>query len=143
MYPSGNMRQVTLDNEVKEQDFGYFQYVQAAVKNVEEYLKNQGKKPITSKGHMNSLTSNYRPQINVSQQLDTRDVSYYQSLIDILRCKVELGQVDICVEVSTMSYHVYFPIKGNIDQVLQIFGYLKNHHNAEMFLDTTDPDISM
>ena len=51
--------------------------------------------------------------------------------------------MDICVEVSTMSYHVYFTIKGNIDQVLQIFGYLRNHHNADMFLDTTDPDISM
>ena len=95
------------------------------------------------KGHMNPLTSNYRPYIYISQDLDPQDASYYQSLIGILRWIVELGRVDICVEVSMMSSHVVFPRKGHIDQVLHIFGYLKKHHNSEMALDPTESDINI
>ena len=75
------MRQVTLDNGVKAWDFGSSKYIHAAVNNVDEYLKNQGKKPLPTRGHTNPLTSNYRPEINISQELKTQDVSYYHSLI--------------------------------------------------------------
>ena len=49
------MRQVELNNGVKAWAFGSSQYVQAAVKNVEEYLKKHSKKPLPTKGHMNPL----------------------------------------------------------------------------------------
>ena len=61
LYLGGRMRQVTLDNGVKARNFGSSQYVQAAVKNVEEYLKKQGKKTLPTKGHQNPLTCKYRP----------------------------------------------------------------------------------
>ena len=43
------------------------------------------------------LTSNYRPEIDVSRELlSPTDAAYYQSLIGILRWgMVELGRVDI------------------------------------------------
>ena len=49
----------------------------------------------------------------------------------------------ICVEVSMMSSHVTFPRHGHLNQISHIHGYLKKHHNAEMVLDQTDPDIKM
>ena len=45
IYLGGHVREVLLDNGVKAWAFGSSQYVQAAVKNVEEYLERQGEKP--------------------------------------------------------------------------------------------------
>ena len=42
-----------------------------------------------------------------------------------------------------MSSRVAFPRQGNLDQVLQNFGYLKKHHNYEMVLYPTYTDINM
>ena len=143
LYLGGRMRQLELDNGVKSWAFRSSKYVQDAVKNVEEYLNNYGKKSLPTKGHMNPLTSNYRPEIYLSPELEPQYRSYYQSLIGIIRWIVELGRVDICVEVSMMSSHVALPIQGHFEQVLHIFGYVKNHHNAEMVFDSTKPDIDM
>ena len=68
-------------------------------------------------------------------ELDEKDSAYYQSLIGILRWAVELGHVDFCLEVSMMSAHLALPRKGHLDQVLQIFGYLKKYHNTELVYD--------
>ena len=51
-------------------------------------------------------------------ELDEKDSVYYQSLIGILRWGVELGRVNICLEVSMMSAHLALPRKGHLDQVL-------------------------
>jgi hypothetical protein len=55
------------------------------------------------------MTTSYRPELDVSPELDPEDASYYQSLIGILRWIVELGCVDICLEVSMMSSHLALP----------------------------------
>ena len=49
--------------------------------------------------------------------------------------------MDICVEVSMMSFHVDFTRQGHLNQVFQIFGNLRKHKNAEMVFDPTEPDI--
>ena len=54
------------------------------------------------------LTTTYRPELDVSRELNVADASYYQSLIGILRWIVELGRVDVCLEVSMMSSHLAF-----------------------------------
>ena len=70
------------------------------------------------------MRSTYRPELDVSEELSPSDASYYQSLIGILRWIVELGHVDINLEVSMMSSHLALPRKGHMEQVMQIFGYL-------------------
>ena len=59
-------------------------------------------------------------------ELDEKDSAYHQSLIGILQWVVELGCVNICLEVSMMSSHLALLRKGHLDQVLQIFGYSKS-----------------
>ena len=54
---------------------------------------------------------------------------------------VELGRVDICLEVSMMSSHMAMPRKGHLEQLLHIFAYLSKYHNTEMVFDSSDPVI--
>ena len=81
------------------------------------------------------LTTTYRPELDVSRELNVADAAYYQSLIGILRWIVELGRVDECLEVSMMSSHLALP---HLEQVLHIFAYLKKYHNTEIVYDLSD-----
>ena len=74
------------------------------------------------------LTTTYRPELDVSSELNVADAAYYQSLIEILRWMVELGRVDVCLEVSMMSSHLALPREGHLEHVLHIFAYLKKYH---------------
>jgi hypothetical protein len=54
---------------------------------------------------------------------------------------VELGRVDIDVEVSMMSSHLALPREGHLKEVYHIFAYLKAHPNAEMVFDLTPVEV--
>ena len=139
LYLDGHMRKVELANGAKEWAFSSPQYVQTAVKNVEEYLHTKGIK-LPSKAETPIRTS-YRPEIDVSPELCPVDAAYYQSLIGILRWMVELGRIDICLETSMMSSHLALPREGHLDQVYHMFAHLKKYHNSEMVFDPSDPVI--
>ena len=79
--------------------------------------------------------------MDVSRELNEADAAYYQSLIGILRWMVELGRVDVCLEVSMMSSHLALPREGHLEQVLHIFAYLKKYHNTELVYDPSDPVV--
>ena len=125
--------------------FGSSQYVQAAVKNVEEYLERRqraGDNMFSMPKRADTpLPSAYRPELDVTPELNASDASYYMSLIGVLRWIVELGRVDICLECSLMSSHLALPRKGHLDNVLRIFSHLRSHHNAELVFDPSDPVI--
>jgi hypothetical protein len=140
IYLGARMREVVLDNGVKAWGVSSSQYVQAAVKNVETYLSTIGQK-LQAKADTPIQTS-YSPELDVSTELDPKEASYYQSLIGILRWMVELGRIDICLEVSMLSSHLALPRKGHLTQVLHIFAYLRRHHNAELVLDPSDPVVN-
>ena len=111
VYLGGRVCKVQLENGIWAWSFSLSQYVQSAVKNVEEYVgkyKNSYLK-ILSKAET-PLTTSYRPELDVSPELTPRDSAYYHSLIGILRWIVELERIDICLEVSMMSSHLAMPI---------------------------------
>ena len=91
-YLGGKVRKVQLENGVYAWAFSSSQYVQTAVKNVEVYLDSQDNKrwKMPSKADT-ALTTIYRPELDVSRELNEVDAAYYQSLIGILRWMVELG----------------------------------------------------
>ena len=76
------------------------------------------------------MVTSYRPELDVSPVLKQSEVSYYMSLIGILRWIVELGRVDIYLEVSVMSSHMAIPREGHLEQLLHIFAHLDKYHNA-------------
>ena len=77
----------------------------------------------------------------MSPELNSTNAAYYQSLIGILRWIVELGRVDICLEVSMMSSHLALPREGHLDALYHIWAYLKKYHNTEMVFDPSEPVI--
>ena len=87
--------------------------------------------------------STYEPELDVTQKLEASDTSYYQSIIGVLRWIVKLGCVDICLEVSMMSFHLALPKRGHLDQVFQIFVYLKKYHNTKLVYDPSDPVVDI
>ena len=71
------------------------------------------------------------------------DLAYLHYLIGVLRWIVELGRIDINVEVSMLSSHLVLLQEGNMQELLHIFMYLKKHLNSEMVFDPSEPDINM
>ena len=140
IYLGGKLRRVLLENGVKAWAFGSSKYVTQSVINVENYIAKNGMK-LPSRAETPIQTS-YRPELDVSPELNATDSSYYQSLIGTLRWIVKLGRVDICLEVSMMSSHLVLPRQGHLQQVLHIFAYLKKYHNAKLVFDPSDPIIN-
>jgi hypothetical protein len=131
-----------LDNGVNAWAFSSSQYVRVAVKNVEDHLsKEENKRWKLPRKADTPMSTSYRPELDVSSELAPQEAAYYQSLIGVLRWIVELGRVDICLEVSMMSSHLALPREGHMEQVLHIFAHLKKYHNTELVYDPSDPVI--
>lgn len=141
-YLGGKLSEVTLNNGNKAWQFSSAQYVKEAVKNVEAYLADTGRK--LPRRALTPFSSAYRPEIDVSRELhevSEADAAYFHSLIGVLRWIVELGRADICLEVSMLSSHLALPREGHLEQAFHIFAYLKEHHNAAMVFDPTEWNI--
>ena len=140
LYLGGSIRKVELENGAKAWTMISSKYCQAAVANVKRYLENH-KEYVFPKGCDTPMTTSYRPELDVTPVLKPGMSSYYMSLIGILRWVVELGRVDICLEISIMSSHIAMPREGHLKQLFHIFAYLDKYHNAELVLDPSDPVI--
>jgi Reverse transcriptase (RNA-dependent DNA polymerase) len=116
------------------------QYVNTAVKNLEERLLKMSPQALPTKCPT-PLASGYRPEIDVTPELTAEGIQQYQELIGILRWACELGRVDILHEVSIMSSHLALPRKGHLLAVYHIFGYLKQHPKRTLAFDPSYPSI--
>ena len=88
-----------------------------------------------------ALPSGYKPELDASDYLDDENSVLYMQLIGILRWLVlymqlmgilrwlvELGRIDICVEVSLMSSYNCMPRMTHLHAVLHIFSYLQANY---------------
>ena len=85
----------------------------------------------------------YTPELDMTPELSSTLAAYYQSQIGILRWMVELGHVDIIMELSLLSFHMALPQEGHLDTVFNVFSYLKANHNSRMAFDPMYPEIDM
>ena len=115
-------------------------YVRTAIENVEQKLKKVSKQ-LPSKC-VTPTTYKYRPEDDSSEDLDKEDITYFQELIGILRWAIEIGRVDILLEVALLSTHLAAPKRGHLEQVYHIFGYLKKNPKRKIYLDPDLPIIS-
>ena len=115
-------------------------YIKTAVRNLEDVLSSRGLR-LPSKCYT-PLSSNYRPELDTSPELKANGVVEYQELIGILRWAVELGRVDINLEVSMMSSYLASPRIGRLQETYHMFGYLKQKPKRKLGFDPTEPNIS-
>ena len=139
IYLGAKLTREELPNGAKAWSISSSKYIQDSVSNLEKKIAKKGLK--LRPGIKAPLTSKYRPEVDVSPELEAEDASFYQSLIGSLRWIVEMGRIDICCEVSMMASQVAMPREGHLQQVYHIFGYLKAHHNARIMMDPSYPDI--
>ena len=138
-YLGSKVSYLQLENGNHAWSFSLSQYVQNAVKNVEQHLSREGRSlPTRVKS---CWTSNYRPETDVTPELSSQQDAYYQSLIGVLRWITELGRVDICMETSAMASMMASPRQGHLDQLFHMFAYLRIKHNSLMVFDPSEPDI--
>ena len=120
--------------------FSSSQYVQAAVKNVEEYVKDKYNLKVPSRAET-PIQTLYRPELDASMDLTPVLEYYYISLIGIPGWILDLERVGICLEVSMMSSHMEISRQGHLYQVLSFFVHLKKYRNTEMVFDPSDSII--
>ena len=140
MYLGAQITEVHTDNGTKCWSLSSEKYVKAAVSNVDATLrKNDSKLPSNCP---TPCTSGYHPAEDVSNELNARGVQQFQELIGVLRWAVEIGRLDILLEVSLLSSHLAMPRAGHLQEVYHIFGYLKQSPRRRLFLDPDHPVIS-
>ena len=78
-------------------------YVKAAVATVRALLAKDGRELKTGKiSHKGPLPPRYKPELDVTKELDADRVQRFQQIFGILRRAVELGRIDIKTEVALL-----------------------------------------
>ena len=122
IYLGGHVCKVKLDNVMTAWPFRSSQYVRTAVKNVEEYLKadTSWSWKLLAKAET-PMQASHRPELDVLPELYYHNTLYYQSLIGVLKWIVELGRVDICLEVLMLLSHLALLCEAHLEQIFQTF----------------------
>lgn len=112
-------------------------YVKRAIADVEIELKKIGS--ILPTKVKSPLSSGYRPELDITPELNSERQNYYQGLIGVLRWICELGRIDILNPISLLSRYLASAREGHLDQVFHVFAYLKAHDRSTMVFDDTYP----
>lgn len=117
-------------------------YVRSAIDNVEASLKADSLPPLKVYGKCKRpYPSKYRPELDTTDELDADGIHKYQELIGVLRWAIELGRIDIIVEVSCLSQYLCSPRKGHLDSVYHIFRYLQFNMKKNPGILAFDPMV--
>ena len=110
-------------------------YVNNAIKVVEQLLLEDGDGKHLKTTARVPIETSYKPELDTSEELDDKMRARYQQLIGVLRWAVEIGRVDIYLEVSIMSQYLANPRKGHLEAVYCVFSFLKSHPKLKMVFD--------
>ncbi len=133
-YLGATIRKWTIPNETRTVwSMNCMHYIKEAIRCLELELSKNNMclrgKPSTP------MRANYRPELDVSPVLGPDQANYFASLIGVLRWAVELGRIDIHIDVSLLSSHLAQPRIGHLEQIFHIFSYLKHHENSNLVFD--------
>jgi hypothetical protein len=118
-------------------------YLAASVANVEAKLKGRGRDGLTRrKKCLTPFESAYRPELDITPELAHEGHRYFQELIGVLRWGVEIGRLDILLEVALLSAYLACPREGHLEAAFHIFGYLKHKPKSKIAFDPDHPAIS-
>ena len=95
-------------------------YVKVDIENVEARLAKSDLR-LPSRCDTPMITVCY-PSKDVTREMDAEGLHTYQELIGILRWAIEIGRIDILLEVSLLSSHMALPRIVHLQAVYWIFG---------------------
>jgi hypothetical protein len=141
IYLGAKISKVKLDDGSTCWSLGSEKYLKAAIETLETTLKKKGQR-LPGRCPNPFSGDNYHPGDDVTAELNREGIKTYQELIGILRWAIEIGRLDILLEVSLLSQHSACPRVGHLEQVYHIFGYLKKSGKRTIYLDPRDPMVS-
>ena len=140
VYLGGDLTMMTNEGGQQCWPMSSDKYCAAAVANVEETLAKKGQK-LPSKC-VTPMGSGYYPGLDVTAELKADGIQWFQEVIGQLRWAIELGRVDILLEMSLLSHHLALPREGHLEQALHNMGYLKSHKKFQIMFDSSNPILS-
>lgn len=141
-YLGADVELFTLDDGSKAWSLLSTSYVKNAIDTVQRLLAEDGRELKTgNRSHKGPLPAGYKPELDVTDECDADHMSRYQQLIGILRWAVELGRIDIHVEVAIMSQYQASPREGHLEALYLIFHYLWKHPKMRLVMDPYIPEV--
>ena len=110
-------------------------YIKNAVQTVEDLLREDGDGLQLKTTAKTPIPHTYRPELDITPELNGEHSSRYRQIIEILRWAVELGRVDMHHEVALMSQYSALSREGHMEAVYHIFAFLKTHPRLNIVLD--------
>ena len=109
---------------------------------VEHLLEEDSEGYVLKSNVHNPFPTGYKPEVDVTEELDQMLASRFMQLIGILRWVVKIGRIDIYLEVSLLSQYQANPRFGHLKAAYHIFAYLKKHPDmGRLAYDPKAPDI--
>jgi len=116
-------------------------YIENSLKTIQSKLEEKGL--VLNKSASSPCPLNYRPELDMSEHLDSSGHQFFQQLIGVLNWTVELGRIEIHNSVARLSAHLAAPRVGHLKAALHVFSLLKKSHNFLMPFDPTMPHLSL
>ena len=108
---------------------------------VDEYERHFGCKPDASNCR-SPIAGGSHPELDVSEYLDEKGITQYQSLIGSLQWAITIGRCDIATAVMTLSSFRVAPRRGHLDCVKRVCGYIYRMKHAAIRIRIGRPDFS-
>ena len=131
MYLGAKLRKTRLHNRVWAWAMSPTKYVQEAVRNCAVHLSsNYGGKYRMPKKAENPFKMGYDPELDTSPELDPDAVSYYLTVIAILRWMIKLERIKKIMEVLLLLSHVVLPREGHLDAAVHVMAHVGQRYNS-------------
>jgi hypothetical protein len=103
-------------------------YVKEAIRNVKVWLSHHNKA-------LKSRAPTVIPSGCRTSYCKEDEGNYFQQQVGVLRWIVELGRINIAVEVSMLASYTNSPRIGHFDAILHIFSHLNQHDKSKLVFD--------
>ena len=89
----------------------------------------------------NPFKMGYDPEMDTSPELDPDRESNYLTIIGILRWMIELGRINMIIEVSLLSSHIALPREGHQEASVHVMMHIVQRYNSRLVYDPSYPEI--
>lgn len=122
---------------------GCRKYCQDAVKTIFDRMRKLDLKLNIGKASPENPFSNlkYKPELDTTSLCSSIHHQFYQQIVGVLRWMIELGRIDIMIEVSLLSRYLASPRYGHLAQALHICSYIKSNDGFDLCFDPTKINI--
>ena len=98
-----------------------------AIKMVKQLLEEDGQGYVLKNNVKNPFPLNYKPELDVTDEIGESLALQYLQLIDIGQWAIELGWLDIFHKIALLSQYQASLREQHLEALYHIFAYLKKH----------------